>query len=183
MQLGDFVTIPNQVFGEVTHLQNFETCSVEEGVFGLAFRMEFYSFPSPLKNLATVLRHPIFSLYLESTEDYPLDGTNNDMNNMEALQPDANGNVENGFKPAITAHSELVFGGVNQKHYEGCITWHDLGQFSLRDGSVFEGKPSSHWYLLTKSNKQDRVVICLLLPSRLGSLHMLLFLLMITTWC
>ena len=34
---------------------------------------------------------------------------------------------------------ELVFGGVNQKHYEGCIIWHDLGQFNLKDGLIFEG--------------------------------------------
>lgn len=24
------------------------------------------------------------------------------------------------------AHSELIFGGVNQKHYEGCLNWHDI---------------------------------------------------------
>jgi Eukaryotic aspartyl protease len=123
------------VFGEITNLQNFQTCSVEEGVFGLAFSMDFHSFPTPLKNLASKLRHPIFSLYLESTEDYPDEF--DDLTTYE--EPDENGNMEHGFKPAFGAHSELVFGGVNQKHYEGCISWHELGQFSLRDGSVFEG--------------------------------------------
>ncbi|CAB9528383.1 Pepsin A [Seminavis robusta] len=141
LQLGEFVTIPNQVFAQVTSLENFQTCSVEEGVFGLAFRMEFNSFPSPLKNLADLLRHPIFSLYLESTEDYPLDDAPANIGNLEGSiqQPDIHGNLQHGFKPAATAHSELVFGGVNQKHYEGCISWHELGQFSLRDGSVFQG--------------------------------------------
>jgi hypothetical protein len=54
------------------------------------------------------------------------------------MQLDAHGNSKHGNAPATGAHSE-VFGGVNQKHYEGCISWHDLGQFSLQDGSVFHG--------------------------------------------
>jgi Eukaryotic aspartyl protease len=140
LQLGDFVTIKKQAFGEITRLQHFQTCAVEEGVFGLAFPVEIGPFPSALKNLATLLRHPVFSLYLESTEDYP--SPFND--NTEGQKPDdPQGNAEHGFEAATSAHSELVFGGVNQKHYEGCITWHDLGQFSLKDGSVFQGTEKS----------------------------------------
>jgi len=48
LRLGDIVTIDEQVFGEITALENFETCSVEEGVFGLAFNLELRSFPTPL---------------------------------------------------------------------------------------------------------------------------------------
>lgn len=138
LRLGDFIEIENQVFGEVTSLEHFETCAVEEGVFGLAFSMAFNSYPegaTPLKNLATKLRHPVFSLFLDDQEDYP---PLSDMT-LEEVQPDAHGNSKHGKAPATGAHSELVFGGVNQKHYEGCISWHDLGQFSLQDGSTFQG--------------------------------------------
>jgi len=84
-------------------------------------------------NLATKLRHPIFSLYLEATDDYPKNDAELDM------EPDKHGNQKHGNVPATGASSELVWGGVNQKHYDGCISWHDLGQFELDDGSVFEG--------------------------------------------
>ena len=136
LRLGDFVEIDNQVFGEVTSLEQFETCAVEEGVFGLAFNMAFHSYPAgatPLSNLATKLRHPVFALYLDDQEDYPMPDDTVEM------QPDAHGNSKHGTAPATGAHSELVFGGVNQNHYEGCLSWHDLGQFSLQDGSTFQG--------------------------------------------
>ena len=138
LRLGDFVEIENQVFGEVTSLENYETCAIEEGVFGLAFTMAFNSYPAgatPLSNLASKLRHPIFSLYLNDREDYPP----LDLMDPADIQPDKYGNSKHGDSPALGANSELVFGGVNQKHYEGCISWHDLGQFSLGDGSTFRG--------------------------------------------
>jgi hypothetical protein len=136
LKLGDFVQIDDQVFGQITHLQNFQTCSVEEGVFGLAFSMKFQdTFATPISNMATKLRHPMFSLYLDATDDYP----NDDVENPEEMMPDMNGNEKHGNAPASGANSELVFGGVNQMHYEGCLKWHDLGQFNLRDGSVFQG--------------------------------------------
>ena len=138
LRLGDFVEIENQVFGEVTSLEQYETCAIEEGVFGLAFAMAFNTYPqgaTPLSNLATKLRHPIFSLYLDDQEDYP----SLDLMDPADMQPDKHGNSKHGNSPATTAHSELVFGGVNQKRYEGCLSWHDLGQFSLQDGSTFQG--------------------------------------------
>ena len=74
LNVRDFVQIENQVFGQITAFQNFQTCSVEEGVFGLAFSMQFHSFPTtPISNLSSKLRHPVLSLHLDVTDDYPMD--------------------------------------------------------------------------------------------------------------
>jgi cathepsin D len=42
------------------------------------------------------------------------------------------------FYLASESLSELVIGGVDREYYEGCLSWHDLGQFTV-DGSTFEG--------------------------------------------
>lgn len=135
LRLGNFVAIENQAFGSVRHLENFQSCSVEEGVFGLAFSFKFKNFPTPIKNLATKLRYPVFSLHLDPTDDYKEEEVEGTL----VVQQDKHGNSQHGTIPAKSGHSELVFGGVNQKHYEGCIVWHELGQFNLHDGSQFQG--------------------------------------------
>jgi Eukaryotic aspartyl protease len=49
------------------------------------------------------LQNPIFSMYLNGQDDY----------------------VSKGLLPDYTdSGSELVFGGVNAKHYKGCLQWH-----------------------------------------------------------
>mmetsp|Transcript_51541 Transcript_51541/g.154744 ORF Transcript_51541/g.154744 Transcript_51541/m.154744 type:complete len:379 (-) Transcript_51541:34-1170(-) len=95
-----------------------QTCAGEEGVLGLGFsQVSSHNFPTTLSNMKNSLRHPIFSIYLNGgKDDYPKEVTHPTM-----------------------AHSELVFGGVNQRHYEGCLTWHDLGQFEDDTGKPFEG--------------------------------------------
>lgn len=42
------------------------------------------------------------------------------------------------FAPT-SASSQLIFGGVNGKYYDGCLTWHELGQFETSSGNTFEG--------------------------------------------
>ena len=108
----------------MTHLENFETCETEEGVFGLAFSMiSSHNYPSILKNMESTLLHPMFSLYLDATDDYPEDQVLHD------IAPDSNGNIEYGRARPISATSQIVFGGVDQTHYEGCLNWHQLGVF------------------------------------------------------
>ena len=128
LQLGDSLTIKDQIFAQITTLSNFQSCASEEGIFGLGFSfISSHNFPTPMNNLLSRLRHPIFSLYLDPTNDYPEE--------TESSESQSHGNGH-----AVTSNSELVFGGVNQKHYEGCITWHDLGQFQdAYSGDTFVG--------------------------------------------
>jgi hypothetical protein len=124
LTLGDSITVQGQVFAQITSFSDFTACSSEEGLFGLGFSMiSSHNFPTPINNMASTLRHPIFSVYMNPTDDYP--------------PSDANA-FFNGH--ALSAHSEIVFGGVNQKHYEGCLKWHELGQFKdLTSGQIFQG--------------------------------------------
>ena len=128
LQLGDSLTINDQIFAQITTLSNFQSCASEEGIFGLGFSfISSHNFPTPINNLINRLRHPIFSLYLDPTDDYPEETKSGE-------------SKAHGSGHAVTSHSELVFGGVNQKHYEGCITWHDLGQFQdTYSGDTFVG--------------------------------------------
>lgn len=121
-----------QVFAQVERIVNFETCESEEGIIGLAFSfISSHNYPSLLSNLEHALMHPIFSLYLDENDDYPSD------NGSPTI--DANGNKEFGKAQPSTFSSQVVFGGVDQKHYEGCLNWHDLGQFDLDTGDIFVG--------------------------------------------
>ena len=97
-----------------------------------------HNFPSLLSNMQRSLLHPVFSLYLDSTDDYPEDAQFND------IIPDENGNVEYGRARSKSATSQIVFGGVDQTHYEGCITWHELGQFDFADGDEEYAKFAQH---------------------------------------
>ena len=120
LQLGELV-VEKQVFAQIKTLENFETCASEEGVFGLAFSMiSSHNFPTPIHNLANKLRNQVFGMYLDPTDDY-------------------SGSKKDGTGHAIQSSSELVFGGVNQFHYEGCLNWHNLGQFTEVTGETFKG--------------------------------------------
>jgi hypothetical protein len=69
---------------------------------------------------------------MNPTDDYPPSDAN--------VNPDEKGNAKYYNGHALTANSEIVFGGVNQKHYEGCLKWHELGQFKdLSSGQTFQG--------------------------------------------
>lgn len=79
------------------------------------------------------MKHAMYSLFLGTRDDYPAE--------RDSFQPqDGNGNLQYGFQQPISATSQIVFGGVDQRHYEGCLTWHRLGQFQdALTGSTFEG--------------------------------------------
>ena len=133
-QIGEHIKVEDQVFAQVTKLFNFQTCEAEEGVLGLAYTLlSTHDYPSILSNMESVLLHPIFSMYLSREDDYYAD----DQEQVPA--PDEYGNIEYGNARPKSASSEITFGGVNQRHYEGCLSWHDLGQFSLVSGETFTG--------------------------------------------
>jgi hypothetical protein len=133
LTLGSSIRIPDQVFAQITDVSRFQTCATEEGVFGLAFSfISSHKFPTPISNMQSLLRHPMFSFYLQATDDYPKAKTTS--------EPDEQGNFQRGRDPPTGALSELVFGGVDKKHYEGCLHWHDLGQFEdMSTGHTFVG--------------------------------------------
>jgi hypothetical protein len=103
-------------------VEEFFTCAGEEGIFGLGFSEISYKddFPTLLQGLKDELRFPIFGMYLDATDDYTAE-ENTETDDTVYLDPE-------------TANSEIVFGGVNQKHYEGCLTWHDVIQAKNDDG-------------------------------------------------
>ncbi len=117
-------------------MHNFATCEAEEGVLGLAYaQTTSQGFPSLLKNMvdSDQLRHAMYSLYLNPKDDYPAPKENYE-------HMDSNGNIEYGFQNPISASSQIVFGGVDQRHYEGCLQWHPLGQFEdTKTGGQFAG--------------------------------------------
>lgn len=121
LQLGGAITVQNQIFAQATSIENFVSCQGEQGVLGLGFSfLSSHYFPSVINNLQETLMHPIFGMYLSAADDYPI--------------------VDDGNGPASADHSEIVFGGVNQKHYSGCLHWHDLGQFQESvTGETFQG--------------------------------------------
>jgi hypothetical protein len=121
LRLGS-LAIQDQVFAQVTRVQDFFTCSGEEGIFGLGFSEIAYKddFPTLLQGLKDELRFPMFGMYLDATDDYTAE-ENPETDDTAYLDPES-------------SNSEIVFGGVNQKHYEGCLTWHDVIQAKNDDG-------------------------------------------------
>lgn len=118
LHFGSKLAIKDQIFAQVMSFSKLQICAGEEGVLGLGFsQVSSHNFPTPLAKMKDSLRHPIFSMYLNGEEDDYPDAT----------------------KRTTKAHSELVFGGINQIHYKGCLTWHNLGQFEDDAGKPFEG--------------------------------------------
>jgi len=118
LHFGSKLAIEDQIFAQITSLTKLQTCAGEEGVLGLGFsQVSSHNFPTPLSKLKDSLRHPIFSMYLNGERD----------------------DYTEELGQTTMAHSELVFGGVNQRRYQGCLTWHDLGQFEDDSGKPFEG--------------------------------------------
>lgn len=137
LSLGKDITIPNQIFAQITTYSHFQACASEEGIFGLGFSMiSSHNFPTPIHNMASSLRHPVFSIYMNPTDDYPQ--TTSAGNG--GVVVDGMGNEKHYSGHAISSNSEIVFGGVNQLHYEGCLSWHNLGQFrDVYSGKQFQG--------------------------------------------
>lgn len=127
LDLGNGLVVGDQVFVQITTYGRVEICQGQEGMLGLGnSNFTESDFPSVISNLQKVLENPIFSIYLdESEDDYPDDPG--------APEPDASlgpGHTYDGANPKdyrpISAHSEIVFGGVNQEHYSGCLHWHEV---------------------------------------------------------
>jgi hypothetical protein len=134
LTLGDSISVVGQAFAQITSFSHFTACASEEGIFGLGFSMiSSHNFRTPLNNMASSLRHPVFSIYMNpQTDDYPPSDS--------IFNPDKEGNQKYSDGHAISSNSEIVFGGVNQNHSEGCLSWHDLGQFKeLSSGKTFQG--------------------------------------------
>eukprot|EP00529_Nitzschia_sp_RCC80_P010275 CAMPEP_0113495970 /NCGR_PEP_ID=MMETSP0014_2-20120614/29881_1 /TAXON_ID=2857 /ORGANISM="Nitzschia sp." /LENGTH=772 /DNA_ID=CAMNT_0000389879 /DNA_START=1130 /DNA_END=3448 /DNA_ORIENTATION=- /assembly_acc=CAM_ASM_000159 len=134
----DMLPVFEQVFAQVTHVKDFTVCEEEEGILGLANSMaSTHRFPTVLRNLMgqNVLSNNVFSLYLDSaTDDYE--------------------NIQRGDRPTMS--SQLVIGGVDQKHYVGCLEWHPVLQPDQADGmgsssstttESAEPTPISYWAL------------------------------------
>lgn len=133
LHLGPDLTINDQIFAQVTTYNKFKSCAGEEGLLGLGFsEISSHNYPTVLSNLKDQLRYPIFSMYLDKEDDYPQEDVKLDGG-------DQMGNEAFGSSHATKASSEIIFGGLNHKRYENCITWHELGQFQLDTGDTFKG--------------------------------------------
>jgi len=122
VHLSDKLVIEDQVFAQITSFHHYETCGNEEGRIGLGFKevSEVFlltKYPTPLTNLKDQLTRAVFSLYLDKVNDYSGESQYKDI--------DESGSGSG----ASSANSEIVFGGVDQKYYDGCLTWHRMNQF------------------------------------------------------
>jgi len=138
--LGSDLVIKDQIFAQITSLSRFHTCASEEGVMGLGLTDDSsFNFPSPSRNLAYQLLHPIFSFYMDAAhDDYaPIDSTKHG-------SLDKKGNKAMGFGHARTSHSEVVFGAVNQTRYTGCLEWHPVSKNRPKDK---KGKEVVFWMI------------------------------------
>ena len=97
-------------------------------MLGLGFAdISSHNFPTTLNGLKKVLKNSVFSMFLDKThDDYPGDNI-----------PDTTDGY--GLDHATSAHSQLVLGGVDQTKYQGCLQWHELGQFHEINGETFAG--------------------------------------------
>ena len=105
------LSLPHQVFAELTNYDTEDVaCVGQGGRLGLGidpFTLDFFGNERPpfatslLAELTRQLPFPIFSLYINAFDDF----------------------VTYDYFPDF-AKSEIIFGGVNHQHYEGCIEWH-----------------------------------------------------------
>lgn len=115
--------IDHQVFAVVSEIDNFATCEEEEGIVGLANSLTTsHLFPTLLSNFllaGNILQHNVFSMYLQSKDDYP----DNDEDGEGSWQRQSNPGQQH---HPLSASSQLVLGGVDQTHYLGCLQWHSM---------------------------------------------------------
>jgi len=117
--LGPNLTVPETVFAAVTSFNEYTDCQGQEGLLGLGRSVQTeFGYHSPLAHLlgSGLLRQPLFSMFLSQTDDYAEDPG----------PADANGDLDvSQYRPAA-AHSQIIFGGVDHAHYEGCLHWHSV---------------------------------------------------------
>lgn len=116
--------ITDQIFAQVTHLNDYAMCVQEDGIFGLAFSsISSHNFTSPVKNAVdkNVLPHNVFSLYLDEKDDF-----------------DENDQLIEGEDHIL---SRLIVGGIDPNLYDGCITdnWHDVAKGTFNGTSELHG--------------------------------------------
>ena len=116
--------VTDQIFAQVTHLNDYSMCVEEDGIFGLAFSsISSHNFTSPVKNAVdkNVLPHNVFSLYLDETDDY-----------------DEKDQLIEGEDHIL---SRLIVGGIDPNLYDGCITdnWHDVAKGTFNGTSELHG--------------------------------------------
>jgi len=128
LRLTDRLAIEDQAFAQITSFHHFHSCGEQEGRLGLAFeRVSAHTLPTPISNLKKQLLNPMFSLYFDRTDDYKNGGSS----------PDAS--------------SEIIFGGVDQNYYDGCLNWHKIDQFDTTEQRDFA---SGYWNF-----KLDKVLV------------------------
>ena len=132
--LGPNLTIPETVFAAVTSFNEYTDCQGQEGLLGLGRSVQTeFGYSSPLAHLLAsgLLRQPLFSMFLSQTDDYAEDPGPADT--------PANGDLDvSQYRPAA-AHSQIIFGGVDHAHYEGCLHWHSVLDLAdeFDDATVF----------------------------------------------
>jgi cathepsin D len=133
-RIGSSLEIPDQIFAQISRFENYKSCAGEEGLFGLGFsEISSHNFPTAISNLKGILKNPVFSLYLDSSEDdYPVDSLIDELDALKGGDPQP-------VKHALSANSQIIFGAVDHQHYEGCLHWHELGQFHDSEGDIFKG--------------------------------------------
>lgn len=126
LHLGDDLSVPDQVFAAVTSFHAVQACQGEEGLLGLLFSGgKGAKFPTVVDNLKAQLRHPIFSLYLDKIDDYPEDPGQPERDPANGPGHEYDGTADAASYRPQAADSEIIFGGVNHKHYKDCLKWHD----------------------------------------------------------
>ena len=104
------LTVPDQQFAEVDTVKKLNSCGNEVGIMGMGWGVAAsHGYATTFENM--VAKHKVRSPVFA----FVLDDT-----------PDK-------------SIGELILGGINQNYYEGCMTWHALGQFQSDGGKVFEG--------------------------------------------
>lgn len=129
--------VPGQGFAEIWHIERLQgdgECSGWDGYLGLApsdrgFTSDFVeeNFDTLLGNLKdkNLLPRNMFAMYLSEEDDYP------------PRRPNDNLETPRGVVPK-RASSEIVFGGIKQTHYTGCLTWVDVDPYIDREGDELE---------------------------------------------
>ena len=97
--MGNNVTVTDYVFAQVTNYDYIAKCDGEGGRLGLGLE----STP-PTESIwdRMILKHPIFSIYLNSGDDY----------------------LYKGELPDGYHGSEMIFGGLDNEYYKDCLQWH-----------------------------------------------------------
>lgn len=104
------IRVPGQYFAEVDTVKKLNSCGNEVGIMGMGWGIgASHGYPTTFENMVSQ------SLVRWPVFTFVLDD-----------QQDK-------------SVSELILGGINQNYYEGCMTWHSLGQFQSDGGKVFAG--------------------------------------------